>query len=152
MKCNSGYISMKYWLLLHYTLPANPSARRVYVWRKLKRVGAILLNESVWVLPDTPRTAEQFQWLAVEIQEMKGQAHVWRSNSFFEAQDDSLTSQFIELVDIEYHKLLTDMNKKNPDMAELSRRYQQVSAGDYFHSEIGALVREKLLSRRGERS
>jgi DNA-binding transcriptional regulator PaaX len=143
---------MKHWLLLHYTLPANPSARRVYVWRKLKRVGAILLNESVWVLPDRPRTVEQFQWLTVEIQEMGGQAHVWRSSSFFEAQDDSLIGQFIELADAEYHKLLKDMNKKNPDMAELSRRYQQVSAGDYFHSEIGGQVRGKLLSRRGERS
>src|SRR5688572_11088481 len=95
MKCNSGYISVRNWLLLHYTLPANPSARRVYIWRKLKRVDAILLNESVWILPDTPRTAEQFQWLAVEIQEMDGQAYVWRSNSFFEAQDDSLVDQFI---------------------------------------------------------
>jgi hypothetical protein len=143
---------MKNWLLLHYTLPANPSARRVYIWRKLKRVGAILLNESVWVLPDTPRTAEQFQWLAVEIQEMQGQVYVWRSNSFFEAQDDSLVSQFVELVDIAYGRLLKEINKKNADMAELSRQYQQTSAGDYFHSEIGKRVREKLLSRRGERS
>jgi hypothetical protein len=141
---------MRNWLLLHYTLPANPSARRVYIWRKLKRVGAILLNESVWILPDTPRTAEQFQWLAVEIQEMDGQAYVWRSNSFFEAQDDSLVDQFIGLVDIEYGKLLKKTNKKKPDMAELSRRYQQISIGDYFHSEVGKQLREKLLSRRGE--
>ena len=143
---------MRNWLLLHYTLPTKPSARRVYVWRKLKRVGAILLNESVWVLPDTSRTAEQFQWLTVEIHEMEGQAYVWRSNSFFEVQDDSLVGQFIELVDVEYGKLLKEMNKRRPDMEELSRRYQQISVGDYFHSEIGKQVREKLLSRRGERS
>jgi len=60
------------WLLLHYRLPAQPSALRVYIWRKLKRLSAILLNDAVWVLPDTPRTAEHFQWLAAEIQEMQG--------------------------------------------------------------------------------
>ena len=61
------------WILLNYKLPTHPSALRVYVWRKLKRLGALLLNEAIWVLPDTPRTFEQFQWLATEIQEMQGE-------------------------------------------------------------------------------
>src|SRR5215212_4930534 len=68
---------MNTWLLLHYKLPTRPSALRVYIWRKLKRLGAILLNDAVWVLPDTPRTAEHFQWLAAEIQEMQGDVNLW---------------------------------------------------------------------------
>ena len=54
---------MTSWLLLSYKLPAHPSALRVYVWRKLKRLGAILLNDTIWVLPDTPKTAENFRAL-----------------------------------------------------------------------------------------
>ncbi|MBI4631856.1 MAG: ChrB protein, partial [Chloroflexi bacterium] len=57
------------WLLFHYKVPPHPTARRVYVWRKLQRLGALTLHDSVWVLPNTPRTREQFQWLATEIQE-----------------------------------------------------------------------------------
>jgi len=60
------------WLLLHYKLPTKPSALRVYTWRKLKRLGAVLLHDAVWVLPDLPRTAEQVQWLTAEIEEMGG--------------------------------------------------------------------------------
>jgi len=36
---------MSTWLLLHYKLPTKPSALRVYTWRKLRRLGAILLHD-----------------------------------------------------------------------------------------------------------
>ena len=39
---------MPVWLLLTYKLPTEPSRRRVYVWRKLKRLGAIRIFEAVW--------------------------------------------------------------------------------------------------------
>src|SRR6476659_8841428 len=46
-------------LLLLYKVPSEPTANRVSVWRKLKRLGAILLHDSVWVLPPSPRTIEE---------------------------------------------------------------------------------------------
>ena len=55
------------WVLLVYKIPREPTASRAAVWRKLKRLGALLLHDAVWVLPATPWTREQFQWLAVEI-------------------------------------------------------------------------------------
>ncbi len=141
---------MNSWLLLHYTLPAKPSALRVYIWRKLKRLGAILLNETVWVLPDSPRTAEQFQWLAAEIQEMNGEAYLWRSNLVLGIQEDMLISKFKEQVDLEYKEMQKELGKKKPDFSKLSHRYQQIVGKDYFHSEIGLKVRETLLSLRGD--
>ena len=45
-----------------------PKQRSEHVWRKLKQLGAIALQDAVWVLPQTPRTQEQFQWLAIEIE------------------------------------------------------------------------------------
>jgi DNA-binding transcriptional regulator PaaX len=140
---------MQTWLLLHYTLPTNPSARRVYVWRKLKRLGAVLLSESIWVLPDTSRIAEQLQWLAVEIQEMKGDAYLWRSSLMLGESTESLMGKFIEQVDISYNALMKKIGKKNQNLSELSREYQQIADRDYFNSEIGRQVRVKLLSLRG---
>lgn len=70
---------MNQWLLLVYKVPNEPSARRVYVWRKLKRLAALLLHDTVWILPATAYTREQFQWLAAEILEMEGgEAHLER--------------------------------------------------------------------------
>ena len=140
---------MTSWLLLHYKLPTKPSALRVYIWRKLKRLGAILLHEAVWVLPDLPRTAEQIQWLTAEIQEMGGNAYFWRASPAFGAADEFLVEQLQEQVDAVYSDLLKRLEKTNADLEEISRQYQQATTQDFFHSELGIRVREKLTSKRG---
>jgi Protein ChrB, N-terminal len=142
---------MSSWLLLHYKLPNKPSALRVYIWRKLKRLGAILLHEAVWVLPDLPRTAEQIQWLAAEIEEMGGNAFYWSASSLLEAQEESILRQFQEQVDTVYSDLVKRLKKSKPDLQEISREYQVAASQDFFHSKLGLLVREKLSSKRGEK-
>src|SRR5215207_3322303 len=142
---------MSSWILLNYKLPAHPSALRVYVWRKLKRLGAILLNDAIWVLPDTPRTFEQFQWLAAEIQEMQGDVTFWRSNLVMGLPEAKLVEQFSKQVHEEYKTLLKRLGKKNPDLSRLSQEYQQIVGRDYFQSEVGKQVKERLLALRGEK-
>lgn len=142
---------MTAWLLLHYKLPNKPSALRVYIWRKLKRLGALLLHEAIWVLPETSRTTEQVQWLTTEIQEMKGNAYYWRANPLSAGQERSLVRQFNEQVDMIYSDLLKRMEKPRADLQEISREYQEAASKDFFHSELGKQVREKLTSKRGEK-
>lgn len=142
---------MATWLLLHYKLPTKPSALRVYVWRKLKRLGAILLHEAVWVLPDQPRSAEQVQWLTAEIQEMGGNAYSWRASSILGEDDESIVEQFNAQVDAIYSDLLKRLEKPKADLQESSRGYQQAVSQDFFHSKLGMRVREKLTSKRGEK-
>ena len=143
---------MSSWLLLHYKLPNQPSALRVYIWRKLKRIGAILLHEAVWVLPDLPRTAEQVQWLTAEIQEMGGEAYSWRADTILGNSDESIRQQFMEQVEAVYADLLNKLKKSSPDLQEIARQYQQIASQDFFHSKLGLRVRKKLMSRRGEKS
>ncbi len=140
---------MATWLLLHYTLSARPSRRRVYIWRKLKALGAVVLQNAVWVLPDTAHTAEHFRWLVTEIQEMHGEASLWRSDLVLGMQESALIQQFQEQVDEKYAGLLQKLDRKNPDLAEISRGYQQVAREDYFQSDLGQEVRERLLALRG---
>src|SRR5437899_1710757 len=94
------------WVLLIYKVPPEPSAKRVYVWRKLKSLGALLLHDSVWVLPSTERTREQLQWLASEITEMSGEAYLWESELLSEPQTESLMRQFTEASDALYQAIL----------------------------------------------
>ena len=143
---------MMTWLLLHYKLPTKPSALRVYIWRKLKRLGALLIHDAVWVMPDLPRTAEQIQWLAAEIQEMGGNAFYWKASSILNVQEESLVKQFQEQVDEVYSDLLKRLEKPKADLQEIAREYQQAAAQDFFHSKLGQLVRDKLTSKRGERT
>lgn len=141
---------MATWLLLHYKLPNKPSALRVYIWRKLKRLGAILLHEAIWVLPENPRTLEQVQWLTAEIQEMGGYAYNWRATTVLNEQDQAITQQFTEQVDAVYSDLLKRLEKPRANLQEISQLYQETAAKDFFHSELGIRVREKLTSKRGE--
>ena len=142
---------MHTWLLLNYKLPSHPSALRVYVWRKLKSVGAILLNDAVWVLPSTPRTTEHLQWLTAEIQEMGGSVNVWKSNLVSGLREEALIEQFKAQVDEEFKGLLKKLRRKKPDLAKLSQEYQHILGRDYFHSDVGKKVRETLLELQGER-
>jgi len=135
---------MSAWILLHYKLPNKPSALRVYIWRKLKRLGAILLHEAVWVVPDQPRTAEQIQWLAAEIQEMGGEVYSWRASAILEADNESITEKLKEQVDAVYSDLLKQLGKSKADLQEIARQYQLAASQDFFHSKLGIRVREKL--------
>ena len=137
------------WVLLVYRIPREPTSSRATVWRKLKQLGALLLHDAVWVLPATPWTREQFQWLAVEIGELEGEAYLWESRLLLNGQEDALVRQFQARVDAAYQEILDGLEQDDADLIALSRKYQQVRAQDYFHSEVGLQVRERLMSARG---
>jgi DNA-binding transcriptional regulator PaaX len=140
---------MTTWLLLVYKIPSEPSARRVYVWRKLKRLGALLLHDAVWVLPMNTRTQEQFQWLAAEIAELGGDATLWEAGPAMVGQEEALIGQFLSQVEAGYNEILAALEQDNTDLAALSQRYQQINSEDYFQSELGPRVREALMVARG---
>jgi len=137
------------WVLLVYKIPREPTASRAQVWRKLKRLGALLLHDAVWVLPATSWTREQFQWLAVEIGELGGEAHLWESHLLLNGQAEALIQQFQARVNAGYQEILEELEQEDADLVALSRTYQQVRAQDYFHSALGTHVRERLMSARG---
>jgi hypothetical protein len=137
------------WVLLVYKIPREPTSSRALVWRKLKRLGALLLHDAVWVLPATPWTREQFQWLAVEIGELGGEAYLWESHLLLNGQADALMQQFQTRVDAAYQEILDEAEQDEADLVALSRKYQQVRAQDYFRSALGTQVRERLMRARG---
>jgi hypothetical protein len=137
------------WILLAYKLPRYPTAGRVYVWRKLTQLGAILLHGAIWVLPMTDRTKEQTVWLATEIKEMGGKVSVLSSQFVLGVDEADLVSQFSTETDRMYRKMLTELERRKPDVASLARRYQQVAAMDYFSSGLGEQVRRRLMAARG---
>lgn len=140
---------MRKWLLLTYKIPPDPSAKRVYIWRKLKRIGAILHQETCWVLPSNPRTHEQLQWLAAEIIEMGGEATLWETGIILGTSDETLIQKFVGQVDQPYLEIIDKLKQEEHDLESLSRLYQQVLTKDHFNSETGQRVRNALLAARG---
>jgi len=143
---------VKPWLVLVYKIPREPTAGRVSIWRKLKQLGAVLLQDAVWVLPTSPRTLEQFQWLAAEITELGGESLLWEASQLYATDTDALKQQFTAPVEVEYKKILAALKKKNRDPAELSKQFQQIQIRDYFGSELGRQVRQRLLELQGDQA
>jgi hypothetical protein len=64
------------WLLLIHQIPPKPDYFRVKVRRRLQRIGAHPLKNSVYVLPNSEESLEDFLWLAQEIRAGGGEATV----------------------------------------------------------------------------
>ena len=90
------------WVLLSYRLPREPSRLRLAIWRRLKRLGATVLHDAVWVLPADAKTREAFDWLAEEIEEQGGTAFVWGATSLGSLQDHTIAAQFRTEADERY--------------------------------------------------
>jgi hypothetical protein len=137
------------WLMLMFRIPTEPSALRVSTWRKLKRLGAIVLHDAVWVLPATATTREQLLWLASEIVENGGEATVWRSEVEI-GEDRRLVEVFAQQANAAYAGILADLEREDVDRSALARRYLQVKAVDYFQAPLGETVREALVGAQRE--
>lgn len=132
------------WVLLTYTLPREPSAPRVALWRKLKKLGAVLMHDAVWTLPATPTTREQVRWLAQEIREADGMAQVWVARGELPEQDAQLVSLFVDRAEHGYQEILRTLDDPARSRGELARLFRQVRAIDYFHAPSGDLARARL--------
>ncbi len=82
------------WLLCSYRLPREPSRLRLAIWRRLKRLGALMVHDGQWVLPNDAKTREDFEWLAEEIEERGGSVMLWEARSLPVGQDAEVVQRF----------------------------------------------------------
>src|SRR6516225_3789559 len=62
------------WLLLVYRVPSEPTRLRATVWRRLKSLGAIYLQNSAAALPASAEAERALRKLRREILDMSGTA------------------------------------------------------------------------------
>ena len=80
------------WVLLCYRVPREPSAPRIAIWRKLKRLGVGQLGDGLVALPADARAREHLEWVAEEVAEAGGSAGVWLARPATLAQDRELAA------------------------------------------------------------
>ncbi|HET9182032.1 MAG TPA: chromate resistance protein ChrB domain-containing protein [Candidatus Angelobacter sp.] len=128
------------WLLLVFNLPSkNPSAR-VEIWRKLRKLGALPLRTSGYLLPNTPNMQERFEWLAAIIRKNKGEASVAQVTSFNGLSDDNIKQLFVEARNKDYQQLIDGLGKrrihKPGQLTTLRRRLTELAGIDFFGSPL----------------
>lgn len=137
------------WLLLVYRVPTEPTRLRSTVWRRLKGLGAIYLQNSAAALPDGKDAERALRTLRNEIHRMGGTAHLLRCDPLAGAADivtafnDARDEEYLEiedrcqdfLVEIETetkakHFTYAELEENDEDLTKLRGWFEKVSARD----------------------
>jgi len=97
------------WLLLIHQLPPTPPYFRVKIGRHLARVGAVAIKNSVYALPATPQTREDFAWVYREILGGGGEATVCEARLVEGLSDEQLEALFHTARNADYEALTGDV-------------------------------------------
>ncbi len=92
------------WLLLVYRIPREPSRLRAGVWRRLKSIGAVYLQNSVAALPGSPAHERALRSLRKDIGELGGTAHLMRCEVLADAGE--VVATYNAARDEEYEELI----------------------------------------------
>jgi hypothetical protein len=127
------------WVLLIYRLPREPSRHRVAVWRKLRDLGALYLQDGVAALPEDGVTREQLEWLQLRVREAGGEATLWEGRPGTVAEEAELVGDFRASREEAYQTITAE--------AERLRRKAQMG-GEALSEQLGKLEREFRAERR----
>jgi hypothetical protein len=142
----------KKWLLLIHQIPPNPNALRVKIWRRLQKVGAVAIKQSVYVMPLSEQSREDLSWTLKEIVEGGGDGSIAEARFIEGLSDEQILALFHSARKLDYQKLIQEANAllaewssegsdpRNPatrgpaQLAKLQRRLDETAAIDFFHT------------------
>ena len=153
------------WALLIYTVPTDPSRKRAYIWREIKKVGAVYLRDGVCALPERAETADALQRIAAKVEEFGGEATLVQAAHLDPKRTEMLTAASRAARAGEYRELareaegflahvrretehreftFAELEELEEDLGKLTRWTDQVRARDYFGAadaeEVAALL------------
>jgi hypothetical protein len=151
------------WLLLIHQIPPKPNYLRVKIGRRLQRLGAVAIKNSVYVLPCSDQGYEDFEWVGKEIGESGGQASVCEARFADGLSDGDIEGLFNAAREADYgeiaeearklhvplkgrRKLTEDLRRQlEGAMTRLRKRLAEVVSIDFF-SAPGGQAAEGLLA------
>jgi hypothetical protein len=149
------------WVILIYHLPREPSRHRVAVWRKLKTLGALYLQDGVAALPEDAVTREQLEWLQLRIREAGGEATLWEALPNTVAENKHLVEAFRTAREEAYGRVIEgaeriwrkaelggDGASLLEELARTEREFRAERRRDYFRSPLRAEAAEALRAAR----
>jgi hypothetical protein len=158
------------WLLLTYRLPADRSSARVAVWREVRRSGALQLQQSVVVFPDTEEFRRALGRVRAAVAEVGGSAVAVLGEALEGGDDTRLASAWNEARAAEYGELaseceklvaeidkefakekftLAELDEEEAELEKLKAWHERIRARDVLESEHAGEA-EAALERAGE--
>jgi hypothetical protein len=144
------------WRLITYRLPAEPSRHRVAVWRELRRLGAVTLQQGTWAVPEGEGFDAGFAEVVEAITAAGGRPVVLAAQleALFTGQREAEWAEFIsdcgkyeaELAgEVAKGKLtLAELDEEEQSLERLRRWYRAIRARDLFGAPSAAAAEARL--------
>jgi hypothetical protein len=110
------------WLLLIYRTQPGSSSRRTYVWRQLRQLGAVYLQQAVAVLPDRPPLRTGLDQLGARIRTAGGEASLLATVSPSADWERDLVARFNVARDAEYDEIIESVERFEDEIRRESRK------------------------------
>jgi hypothetical protein len=110
------------WLLCIYRVPQEPAGRRTYVWRQLKQLGAVYLQQAAAIAPDRPLVQTTLAILANRIREFGGEVSLLETTSPTAAWEQETITRFNQARAEEYAELVENVERFEDEIARESRK------------------------------
>lgn len=99
------------WLLFTYWLPPEPSRKRVFIWRQLKKIGALSGEGAGWLLPKTEPLLAAITDIMHSVEELEGTANLYTLTHSNEAQEQRNIARFQQEREREYSGIVMECHK-----------------------------------------
>lgn len=153
------------WLLLTYKVPADPATKRVALWRRLKSIGAVYLQNGVCLLPKTDEHVRRLKMLENDIAEMGGEAVILETVALDQMQEEKVIARFKADRDEQYREFLgrcagfeaeiakelsinkftyAELEEEDTDLKKLQGWLEKIKKLDFYCATLAAEARERL--------
>ena len=106
------------WLLLTYKVPPEPGSKRVALWRRLKGMGGIYLQNGVCLLPKTDDHVRRLKMLENDIAGMDGDAVILEAVALDRGQQEKVVARFKADRDDAYRELIDKCDDFETEIAK----------------------------------
>ncbi len=118
------------WLLLTYKVPPEPAARRIAIWRKLKGMGAVYLQNGVCLLPKTDEHLRRLKMLEKDVEEAHGDSVLLETVALDRGQEDKVVARFRADRDEAYVEFIDKCDDFEREVAK------EIAASHYTYAEL----------------
>jgi len=133
------------WLLLIHSIPPRPNYLRVKIGRRLQKLGAVPVKNSVYAMPRSDGAREDLEWIAHEISSDGGEASLCESRFIGGLSDDAIEQQFRFARQRDYLEASKVAQKLVDGLAQAGKKTGKVPAKRHAQAEVVlARLRKRL--------
>jgi hypothetical protein len=143
-------------LAFTYKVPSEPSKNRVYIWRSIKELGAVYLQQGVALLPYDEGLCDILKKLKEQVNSFQGKSTISELNFLDEQDEKEILAEFKKQIDEEYIELqenceryiylldreteiekflFSELQENEEEVKKFERWFKKINKRNYFDSE-----------------